>query len=62
MLTTSALRYYVYLVCISVTCRHLVITGESPVVTDYCHIDFYGLQSTIKIMSLIIPAAVRKDY
>jgi len=72
MLTTSALRDYVYLVCISVTVDFnfcspsairsllLLTTGESPVVTDDCHLDLSGLQSTIKI-SLIIAAAVRND-
>ncbi len=62
MLTTSALRDYVYLMCISVTCRLQVTTGESPVVTDDCRMDLSGLQSTIKMINLIIPAAVRKGY
>jgi len=74
MLTTSALRDYVYLVCFSVNCRFqfcshsavrrllLLTTGESPVVTDDCHLDLSGLQSAIKMISLIIAAAVRKGY
>ncbi|ROL55024.1 Plexin-A1 [Anabarilius grahami] len=37
-------------------------TGESPVVTDDCHLDLSGLQSAIKMISLIISAAVRKGY
>ncbi len=53
---------YMYLVCISVTCRLLVTTGEFPVVTDDCHMELSGLQSAIKMISLIIPAAVRKGY
>ncbi len=59
--TTSALCDYVYLVCISVMCRLLVTTGESPIVTDDCFMELYGLQSPIKIIRLIIPGAVRKD-
>jgi len=35
---------------------------ESPVVTDVCHLDLSGLQSAIKMISLIIAAAVRKGY
>jgi len=36
--------------------------GESSVVTDDCHLDLSGLQSAIKMISLIIAAAVRKRY
>ncbi len=36
--------------------------GKSPVVTDDCRIDLSGLQSAIKMIRLIILAAVRKGY
>ncbi len=62
MLTTSALRDYVYLMGFSDTCRLLETTGESAVVTDECCIDLSRLQSTIKMIHLIIPTAVRKGY
>ncbi len=62
LMLTSALRDYEYLMCISVTSRLLVTTGESPVVTDDCRIVLSGLQSAIKMISLIIPAAARKGY
>ncbi len=49
-----------YLVCISVTCRLLVTMGEFSVVTDDCHMELSRLQSAIKMINVIIPAAVRK--
>ncbi len=64
MLITLSLRDYMYLVCISVICRLLVTMGESPVVTDDCRIirTFLDYNPNIKIIILIIPAAVRKGY
>ncbi len=54
MLTTSALRDYMYLVCISIKCRLLVTMGESPDVTDDCRMDLSGLQSAIKMIRLLL--------